>query len=404
MKKQLLVASVLAAVGLMQAQAATLGDDKLSISGFGTLGVAKSNTDDAQFARYNQAVGVADSPRIGLDSNLGLQASYQFSDQLSGTMQVLTRKNTSPQFTTDLTWAFLKYKINDETSVRLGRVVLPAFLISDYQNVGYANTMMRPPIEMYGQAPIENVDGVDVNWQHGFGDTNVTVQAFVGKSRGKLFIPTGGGIVAKHQSPAAGFSISAERGPFTVRFGHVQGKIQSDGIVPINTLTNTLNGIGFTQLADDLTLKERKRIAFTSLGLTMDWNNIVLQAEYAQRRAKQAVYIPDTNAWYVMGGYRIGKVLPYFAHAQYKDAGSSVNVPAALAAVPPLNATVRGLLLSPEQSSNLVGVRWDFAKSMALKVQVDRVKPKTKGGSLIFTPTSFKDSVTVVGAAVDFVF
>jgi hypothetical protein len=68
---------------------------------------------------------------------------------------VLTRKNTSPTFTTDLTWAFLKARINDEVSVRVGRVVVPTFLISDYQNVGYANTMMRPPIEMYGQAPIE---------------------------------------------------------------------------------------------------------------------------------------------------------------------------------------------------------------------------------------------------------
>ena len=28
-------------------------------------------------------------------------------------------------------------------------------MISDYQNVGYANTMIRPPIELYGQAPLE---------------------------------------------------------------------------------------------------------------------------------------------------------------------------------------------------------------------------------------------------------
>jgi hypothetical protein len=47
----------------MQAQAGALDDGNLSISGFGTLGVAKANTDQAQFARYNQAEGVADRPK-----------------------------------------------------------------------------------------------------------------------------------------------------------------------------------------------------------------------------------------------------------------------------------------------------------------------------------------------------
>jgi hypothetical protein len=33
---------------------------------------------------------------------------------------------------------------------RAGGIDGHVFLISDYQNVGYANTMMRPPVEMYG--------------------------------------------------------------------------------------------------------------------------------------------------------------------------------------------------------------------------------------------------------------
>jgi len=413
MKKQLLVASVMAALAV-QAQAGTLDDGNLSISGFGTLAVAKSDTDQAQFARYNQAEGVMDKARIGLDSNLGLQATYTFNDWLSGTAQVLTRKNTSPTFTTDLTWAFLKAKINDETSVRVGRVLLPLFIISDYQNVGYANTMMRPPIEMYGQAPIENIDGADINYQHAFGDFNFTTQAFVGTSRGKLFIPTAGGVVATYRAPAAGIAFTGEYGPFVFRLGHAQAKLESNDLAPLNQLTGTIRGAAalfgpyaasVNQLADDLGVTQGKKIGFTSVGLTMDWKNIVLQTEYAQRRAKDPVYIPDTNAWYTMVGYRIGKVLPYYAHADYKGTGEpSVNVPAVLANVPQLNTTVKSLLVSGDQKSDLIGVRWDFAKSLALKVQVDRVKPGTKNGSLIFTPNTQLGNVTVVAAGVDFVF
>jgi predicted porin len=405
MKKQLIVAAVLAATAAARAQAGIMDDGDLSISGFGTLGVAKSNSEQAQFARYNQAEGVADKARIGLDTNLGLQATYKFNDWLSGTAQVLTRKNTSPTFTTDLTWAFLKARINDETSVRVGRVVMPIFLISDYQNVGYANTMMRPPVEMYAQAPIENVDGADINFQRAFGDFNFTTQAFVGVSRGKLFIPTGGGSVATYRAPAAGISVSGEYGPFVVRLAHARADLKSNDITPINSLTTTLKAVGFTQLASDISLIDGKKIAFTSIGATMDWNNIVVQTEYAQRRAKEAVYIPDTNAWYAMAGYRIGKFLPYYSHASYSDAGHSITLPGAFPKAGVLAATVNNVLASAEQTSDLIGVRWDFAKSVALKVQVDRIKPGAKSGALIFAPAAgVKSNVTVVAAGLDFVF
>ncbi|MUI12536.1 hypothetical protein GJV26_08640 [Massilia dura] len=388
----------------MQASAATLGNDNLSITGFGTLAAARSNTDDARFTRANQREGTAGTNTIGLDSNLGLQATYTFSDKLSATTQILSRKTTGDSFTTELAWAFVKYKLNDDVSLRLGRVVVPAFLISDYQNVGYANTMMRPPIEMYGQNIIENVDGVDVNWQHGFGDTNVTAQAFVGVARGKSYVASDRS-EPRYQAPAAGFAVSAEHGPVTLRFAHVQGKIKATNVKPINSLTNTLTSVGFAQLASDITLKEEKRVAFTSVGLLADWNNIVVQSEYGMRRAKDPSYLSESNAWYTMVGYRFGKVLPYFAHAKLDGKGSNITVPATLARIPALNAGVKNLLAGASQSSDLVGVRWDFASSAALKVQVDRVKPGAKNGFLSdVTPAGVGKKVTVVAAGVDFVF
>jgi hypothetical protein len=403
MKKRLLVAALLGTLGV-SAQAATLGDENLTITGFGTLAAAKSNTEDARFTRSNQREGTAGTTTIGLDSNLGLQATYTFSDKLSATTQILSRKSTGDSFTTELAWAFVKYKINDETAVRLGRVVVPSFLISDYQNVGYANTMMRPPIEMYGQNIIENADGADINWQHSYGDTNVTAQAFVGVARGKSYVSSTH-TEPRYHAPAAGFAVSAEHGPVTLRFAHVQGKLTSTEVTAINTLTDTLTKLGFAQLADDISIKDGKRMAFTSVGLLADWRNIVVQAEYGMRRAKEPIYLSESNAWYTMAGYRFGKVLPYYAHAKYDGKGSTLTVPAALARIPTLNATVKSMLAPSDQSSDIVGVRWDFAKSAALKVQVDRVKPGAKNGFLSdVTPAGNGKNVTVVAAGVDFVF
>ncbi len=402
MKKIILASAIFAAFG--GAHAGVMDDGNLSISGFGTLGVAKTDTDKAEFTRYNQAEGVKDKARIGLDTNLGLQASYKVNEQISGTVQVLTRKNTSPTFTTDLTWAFLKYKINDELNVRVGRVVLPTFLISDYQNVGYANTMMRPPVEMYAQDPIENADGADFNYQHAFGDTNFTAQGIAGVSRGKLVL-AGGTAVATYRAPVMALSLAVEHGPVMLRMSHLEARLSSNDVAPLNSLQATLTAIGFPTLAHDLGVNNTKKVAFTEVGATLDWNNIVGQAEYGMRRAKDPVYIPDTNSWYTMVGYRIGKVLPYYSHAAITQHAQSVTLPAGFPAAGPLSAGVRNLMLAAEQSTDLVGVRWDFAKNVAMKFQVDRVKPKTKAGTLINGPAAgLKDTVTVVAASLDFVF
>jgi hypothetical protein len=404
MKRALYVSSILAAMALPQAHAALVDDGKLSISGFGTLGVAKSDTDVAQFVRYNQATGVGDSWRLGLDTNLGLQASYKINDQISGTVQVLTRKNTSKSFTTDLTWAFLKYKVTDELNVRVGRVQLPTFLISDYQNVGYANTMMRPPIELYGQVPIENLDGLDLNYQHAFGDTNFTVQAGIGQARGKLFVAAAG-TVAHYRAPAKAISFTAEHGPVMVRYAHLEAVMNSDDVTPVNALAATLSSVGFAQLGRDLGFVGGKKIKFDALGATLDWNNLLVQAEFGMRRSVDPIYVAQTDAWYVLAGYRIGKFVPYYAHASYKGKGTSVTLPANFPAAGPLSAAVRGLLLPAEQDSNLIGVRWNFASAAALKLQIDRVQPKVKTGALIYGPAAgLKDTVTVFGASLDYVF
>jgi hypothetical protein len=406
MKRLTLATSVLAALmALPHAQAAIVDDGKLSISGFGTLGVARSDTDKAQFVRYNQAEGVADGWRLGLDSNLGLQATYQITDRVSATAQVLTRQNTSPTFTSDLTWAFVKYRATDEVNLRVGRVQLPTFLISDYQNVGYANTMMRPPVELYAQVPLESIDGADVNWQHAFGDTNVTVQAVVGTSSGKLFLPATAS-VAKYRAPSVGFSASAEYGPFMVRYAHMQTTMHSDSVGPVNTLAATLSALGFKQLGADFGLTGAgKKLKFDAVGMTMDWNNVVLQGEFGARRPIDPVYIPKTDAWYLMGGYRIGKLLPYYSHATVKGKGNTITLPAGFPTSGPLSATVRGLMQAAEQDTNTIGVRWNFAGAAAMKFQVDRVEPKTKTGTLIYGPAAgLKDKVTVIGASLDYVF
>jgi hypothetical protein len=386
------------------------------ISGFGTGALTWANTDHPQFARPNQASGAGKHARTGVDSNLGLQADYALNNWLSVTGQGLVRKDAQDDYGAELAWAFAKARLSDDVSVRVGRISPPVFMISDYRNVGYANTTVRPPVEMYSQVAFNSLDGGDVTWQRSFGATTYTAQFVLGRTRSDL---VGGFHV--DVSGIKALNLVAEHGPLTLRFGRVDAKISVPDSPQLNTLLGSLRATGagyqLSQLAPlaDAIAVDHKKASFTSLGLGLDWNNIVVQSEYAKRKTDS--YVNDTTSWYLMGGYRIGSFLPYYRHARLSIDGTVANtVPAACPAGYPaactptlqaLSAAVASLRTTGsgqgEQTSDTIGIRWDFHRSMALKLQLDRVKPQ--GTGLFVQPKpGFNGPVTVGAAALDFVF
>ncbi|WP_440964229.1 porin [Massilia sp. GER05] len=413
MKKRI-VASALA---LSFVAPCAFAQNAVRISGFGTGALTWTNTDKAEFGRPNQAGGATKDVTTGVDSNFGVQADYAVNSWLSVTGQGLVRKDAQDDFGAELAWAFAKAKVSDDVSIRVGRMGLPAFMISDYRNVGYANTMLRPPAEVYSQMLFNTVDGADVTWQHSDAATTYTAQFAVGKTKADV---AGGPSLDGRRVTA--LNLVAEHGPLTVRFGRVDGRLTLNGSASLTALLNTLNTVaaGYkfpqaAQLAKDIDVRDKKA-SFTSLGATLDWNDIVVQGEYAKRKTDS--YINDTTSWYVMGGYRIGKFLPYYSHARLSIDGNVHNgMPAACpagypAACTPTLATLSGIVSNlrytgvsqGEQQTDTIGLRWDVHSSVALKVQFDRVRPNKTAGLLIDAQPGFKGPVTVGAVALDFVF
>ena len=64
------------------AASAVWADDSsnVSISGFGTAALTRTNTSDAEFARPNQAAGVTTDAKTGVDSNFGIQVTAKATD------------------------------------------------------------------------------------------------------------------------------------------------------------------------------------------------------------------------------------------------------------------------------------------------------------------------------------
>jgi hypothetical protein len=408
----------LAMLALPFAMSSAFADDSLSmptftVSGFGTLAMTRANIDDAEFARPNQLKGVQTDAKNGVDSNFGFQATAKFNDWLSMTGQGLVRKNATDDFSGDISLAFAKIKASDSISLRFGRVGIPIYMISDYRNIGYANTMIRPPIEVYSQVAVDYLDGADAIYQTSFGDTSFTGQLAVGG----IDYAVRGGYHIKFRDIVS-LNLVAENGPFTFRFGRSQTKFTVDDNPSLNALIGGLRAFGqnpvlgkiygFDAAADSLTVKDTAG-SFTSLGLTMDWKNIVVQTEFGKRKTDTLAF-PSTSAWYTMVGYRMGKFLPYFNHASARQdsARTIANLPTSgIPGVPqagPLAMAAIGATQTALQTSNSIGLRWDFYKSAAFKIQLDRFSPEQGPGTFINAKPTFKGPVTVIAAGIDFVF
>ena len=372
----------------------------ITVSGFGTGALTMTNSDQAEFNRTNQAGGAAKDARTGVDSNLGIQATAKLSDTISFTVQGLVRKNGhNDQFGAELAWAFAKFKLNDDFSVRIGRIGLPVYMISDVRNVGYANTMLRPPNEVYRQVTLDSADGADVIYQHSFGDSTVTAQAAVGRAT----VPSPGTAEVEFK-PVVSTQILLENGPFVYRLGHSRAKFSLNKNSSVSSLVGSLKAVGLTAIVAQVPFDDVKG-SFTSAGISMDYNNIIGQAEYAKRKTDTRL-VPDTSSWYVMAGYRWGKFTPYYVHGDVKQ--DSIRSFAGMPTTGPLaalTAGANGAIKSGLQTTNGVGVRWDFYKSAALKVQMDRIKTKDGVGYFINAKPGFAGStVNVYAAAIDFVF
>ena len=389
------------------------GMPSFTFSGFGTAALTKSNSDDAEFIRPNQVSGVKTNAKNSVDSNFGFQATAKFNDWFTLTGQGLVRKIVTDDFTAELAWAFAKAKISDNISVRVGRFGLPVYMISEYRSLGYASTMMRPPVEMYSQVPIESVDGADVIYQKSFGDTSITGQLALGQTEQDF----SAGFSGKFTKMAA-INLVAENGPLTFRFGRVNTTINIDNFTSLNSIVGGLRAFsanpgleaafGLKSAANQIELKGAKG-SFTSVGMSLDWKNIIAQTEYGKRKVDR-LSIADSTSWYTMLGYRIGKFTPYFNHASVrKDSANSIaGLPTSGALPPQLLAVTNGANFVASngaiQTSNSLGLRWDFYKSAAFKMQLDRFSPERGPGTFTKATPNFKGPVTVFAAGVDFVF
>jgi hypothetical protein len=361
-----LVATALVAPGLAQA------DDGVTakVSGFGTFGMVNSSANTSQYRTgQTQYRGAGADPEFGVDSRAGVQADVQFNDMFSATGQLLTIRRGVDDFKPGVEWLFGQAKLPYGFNLRVGRMGIPAYLVSDFRNVGYATPWIRPPSEVYAGMMYATFDGTQIVYRKSLGNFNITIQPSYGKTKSevKAVVPiTGLGNLTTDVRLDAdtfyGINGLVEYGDWTGRWGTVRSNALAD-------VYGTIPGLGRIKLGSGTSFKDN----FSGFGLQYDNGKLLVMAEYVTRRSIQR----NQDSYYISTAYRFGNLAPYVTFAGFRENTVPVN----------------------ESSSQTVGLRWNVAKNTSLKAQYDFVEPN----NVVFISAP-AGTARVLSLAVDFVF
>jgi predicted porin len=375
------------ALALMAQGAVAL--EEVRINGFVT---AAGTTTDAD-SPYNIDLARDDVRFDGRDNRLGVQVSAQINERVSATAQLIARGGPD-FFDVEADWAFVGYEVSDDFEIRAGKVKIPTFLVSDYLEVGYAYPWVRPPQEVYALNPITSLAGVDAIWAPRIGDATLLVQPYVGTSQGTGFTTgqqefVNPGLPPADRFPPAGTEVEFDAKDFvginlalqfdvaTIRAGYLTTEVSS----PFGDDPSTPGNEALIQ--DD-------SATFASVGLTVDWNDFVLYAEYATRDQDDGAEIgfPDQDAYYATVGYRFGPFLPTVTYAAIEPGKDEVP-------------------WAQEQTSVAVDLRYELGSGAALKFQALSVTPEDGKVGLFDGPVTIDDAsadAMVYSVALDVIF
>jgi hypothetical protein len=413
MKRDRLLLSAVS-LALVLAAPGALADDatasKVSLSGFGTLGEVHSSENQADFTSNvfkPNGAGRSKDWSSDVDTLFGGQLTAVLSERLDAMVQIIVEQEYDNSYRPNLEWANLKYEFTPDASARVGRVVMPSFLVSDDRKVGYANPWVRPPVEVYWLVPITKNDGADASFRTEWGDYVNTVQA----AYGRMDTNSPDGTTARARNQWGVFD-TLESGPLTVHLAYHQAHLWVAGSDSLLERFRQFGAPG-NAIADRYECNG-KRIPLRSIGANFDPGNWFAMAEWA--RSDSHCFLGAQSGWYASGGYRVAAFTPYLTYAQLRALSESASpgvppstVPVYLAGYAAgLDAGLDGVLSAAGSERTVsAGVRWDARRDVDVKLQFDRVHLGAgSAGVLLNVSPGFKPggAFNLVAATLDFVF
>ena len=377
MKKQfnLLSAAIVSVLASTPAQA-------IQFDGFMTAGASKIvSIDDADKGNiYIGGLGdrgITEDLTFEKDTRFGLQVSSDITDNMSVVAQVLGRGDQG-NFNAIIEWAYIDYEFHDTTSVHVGKIKQPVYLVNDYIEVGYAYPWIRPPQEVYyANNPLNTVNGIELLLQFPVGHGTLSFQPYLGSNRDE--IPNGGGAYFEAEN-IYGIDVKYSGRGYAVHASNFQCEVKVIG-QPFVTSAALVGGTVEVDLGGS-----KGDCNVSSTGFNLDMANVVVYAEWQKRTTDETLSraFGDTESYYATLGYRFGKWLPHLTFASIEGEASTVGLPTNGAAEV-VSGPATGFNINfpiAIQTSITAGLRYEVNDSAALKFEYMVVDVETDQSTL----------------------
>lgn len=379
------------------------------INGFGTVGLTKNSDKDLGFRNTVSNKGVFDEYDWGQNSNLGIQANYYASDKLDFGLQLLAKERNENSLNKSLQWAYLNYKISSIIDVRLGRVGVGSFLMSDFRHVGFARLWTHLPTEFYALRPVNGIDGIDLKFKNSLFDGLFSTNVWFGQAQYDFYSDDLNEVNLKQ---LLGSSIGWENDYWNIRFTYNQAKsqIENNTIRPLEQALQAASLAGWPAAAEyaDLTI-DNKMIRYYAAGMSYDKNDWLIQSELSIVDADSKL-TSGTLSGYLSLGRKLGTVTPFIVGSWVKSRDDRLIMPTApLASYNSLQHISQYVFnqFYAAQHTVSVGARWDIQPKVALKAQWDKTWVDEYGSLLLDRPNGAiaeKSQMDIFSVTVDFLF
>ena len=228
-----------------------------------------------------------------------------------------------------LDWGFINLALDDENTLRAGKIKMPVGLVNEYQSVGFAFPWIEAPQLFYTQdfngpnVTRESYRGLSYLWQGYTGDWALSSDLYWG------------------QIALEGMSLNKMLG-YTF-------KAEWDESVYVQL--STYSGKMIYEPRMDLMFNKTHRVK--TIGIGGDLDSFLFYGEWAN--VTMGMDMQESTTWYVSGGYQFDDYTLLLTH-QNMDKG--VNVPDAMK-----NA----------QTIDSITLRYDFAYNTAVKFELSQI-------------------------------
>lgn len=294
---------------------------------------------------YAQVYQFQNGWQADVESLAGLQFTAHYDKRLSATVQLVSRADngTRTDYVPTVDWAYVTWKPTENWTLQAGRKRIPFSTYSDYLYIGYAFPWVRAPQEVYGYQ-IYAYDGFNVAYQHYIGDSDWVFNNNI----------WWGNKTNRHDAFSTLFDFGA---PTNHEWSNIFGDWASvtNGPIEIRAVMTTYHESIWQQNSDGTHAQISDKVFTRVKGASanVDYKNFVVRTEISQISQNPGTdYKFNVDIYLASIGYRIGPVLPLFTQARYSFETTTVTP-------------------REGQTTRSVGLRWDFHKNMALKVQYD---------------------------------